>query len=106
MSKITFSKAEGNGREDGYTESAIMLDGVVVGFLTSHYDKTDPCDWYSTRSMRVVSVEAQMHDDDDTVFSVSVYRGSSFRGYRKIPGVTSAGARAEVKRWIKSFLDR
>tara|TARA_R100001440_G_scaffold74576_1_gene100230 strand:+ start:1447 stop:1761 length:315 start_codon:yes stop_codon:yes gene_type:complete len=97
--KVTFAKAEGNGREDGCTESAILVDGQVVGFLTSTFDKVDPCDWYSSRSMRCVSVDARIFDRKDACYEVAVYKG-----YSKIPGVTAASARADVKRWVKSYL--
>tara|TARA_Y100000114_G_C11595156_1_gene247666 strand:+ start:42 stop:344 length:303 start_codon:yes stop_codon:yes gene_type:complete len=92
---IKFGKAEGNGKQDGYTEAPILCDGEIIGFLTSQFERTDPCDWYSTRSSRCVAVEALMFDGKS--HTVAVYNG-----YSKIAGVTSASARAEVKRWVRA----
>ena len=104
-SKVTFGKAMGNGREDGYTEAWILLDGERVGLLTSRFDKTDPCDWYSNASVRCVAVEAEIWGQESgprTTFEVEVMKSLGWSGgYTRL--TTAASARAEAKRMVRDY---
>jgi hypothetical protein len=106
-SKVTFGNATGDGKTDYCTESWIFVDGQRAGLLTSRFDKTDSCDWYSNASVRCVSIEAVIWgqgDDPDLTFEVEVMKGHGYGigGYTHYTRLTTAqSARAEVKRWVR-----
>jgi hypothetical protein len=106
-SRVTFSKTMGSGREDGYTEAWIYVDGKRRGMITSYFEKTDPCDWYSNSSMRCVAVEATIFsqdDEPDNTFEVIVMKGIGWGigGYSDYTRLTTAqSARAAAKRWVR-----
>ena len=103
---VTFGQATGDGRTDLCTEAWIYVDGQRRGMITSHFDRTDPCDWYSNASVRCVAVEAVIWgqgDDPDLTFEVEVMKGLGYSGgYTRL--TTAQSARAEAKRWVRSHL--
>jgi len=109
-SSVTFGQATGDGRTDYCTEAWIYVDGKKAGLLTSQFDKTDPCDWYSNASVRCVAVEAVIWgqgDDPDLTYEVEVMKGNGggIGGYSSYTRVRSAqSARSEAKRWVRSHL--
>lgn len=101
---IKFGKTVGNGRQDGYTETDIILNGKRVGFITARFHNVDPCDWYSSRSSRCVAVEAEIWLDDETItLEIPVYncKGGS---WIKREDITSRTARSQMKRMVRAHL--
>ena len=101
---IKIHKADGNPRHDDMTEAQITVNGVYAGELVSDYANTNPCDWYSKASQRVVTVTAAIWIGEDQISkTIHVYEANR-RGHLFPTGTTSRQARSELIKWIRRQL--